>query len=171
MLSKLKLENIGQIICFSSYKGGLGVKLQEALGRPIQIRHHCLSHRYDLVTDNAMEGFSIFNYFDSAMRALYSFYSVSHKRRNSLHEFLDFINKPTFRLNAIFNVRWIASFRNAVDKLMKHISPLVGHFDFILKNLKDFVRDKQDAFKLKVSTMKGALCLLPIKTSYVVSIR
>ena len=98
--------SIGQIYVISSYKGGLGVKLQEALGRPIQIRHHCLSHRYDLVTDNAMEGFSIFNYFDSAMRGLYSFYSVSHKRMNSLIEFLNFVNMPKFRLAAIFDVKY-----------------------------------------------------------------
>ena len=158
--------SIGQICVFSSYKGGLGVKLQKALGRPIQIRHHCLSHRYDLVTDNAMEGFSIFNYFDSAMRALYSFYSVSHKRMNSLLEFLKFVNMPKFRLAAIFDVRWIASFRNAVEKVKKNINPLVGHFNFILNNLKDFVQNKRAAFRLKVQTMKDfltnkfAMCLL-----------
>ena len=140
-----------------SHKGGLGVKLQNELGRPIQIRHHCLAHRFDLITDNAMEKFSIFNYFDSAMRSLYSFYSVSHKRLNSLKEFLKAIHMPKFRLGAIFNVRWIASFRSAVAKVKNNFYPLVEHFNYILNNLNEFVKDRKDAFKLKVETMKDFL--------------
>ena len=30
----------------TGYKSGLGKRMEKAIGRPIRIRHHCLSHRY-----------------------------------------------------------------------------------------------------------------------------
>ena len=150
-------------------KSGLGVELEKELGRKIEVKHHCLSHRYDLMTEGAMKKFAMFDYFEKGLKSTYSFYHVSHKRQNSLNEFVKEINEPKFRLATIFDVRWISSFRIAVDKVKNHYRALVKHLDFISENIDRFVSGNMETierFENKVEgikdflTNKFALCLM-----------
>ena len=138
---------------FSGKKSGLGVQLEKEFKRPIPVKHHCLAHRLDLVTEAAMESFDIFANLEKYLRNLISFYHVSHKRMNDLIEFVKAINEPKFRLSTIFDVRWIASFKIAVEKVLKHISPLEKHLDYIVKNPKEFTKNKPAALQEKVKPL------------------
>ena len=139
---------------------GLGRVLEREIGRKIDIKHHCLAHRYDLMTENSMKGFSMFDYFEKGLKSAYSFYHTSHKRQNSLNQFVKEINEPKFRLATIFDVRWISSFRIAVDKVKKHYMALVKHLDFVFDNIQMFVSGNAETierFENKVQNIKDFL--------------
>ena len=118
------------------------------------------------MTESAMEEFSMFEYFERALKALYAFYHASHKRQNSLNEFLKEISEPLFRLAAVFDVRWMSSFKIAVDKVKNNWANLVKHLDFLLENIREFGGKNPDVFESKVEghrdflTNKYAVCLM-----------
>ena len=151
---------------FLSHKSGLGVQLEKEFGRTIPIKHHCLSHRTDLMTESAMEEFCMFENFEINLKTTYSFYKASHKRQNSLNEFMKEISEPLFRLAAVFDVRWMSSFKIAVDKLKNNYANLVKHLDFLLENIREFGGKNPEAFESKVEgikdfmTNKYAICLM-----------
>ena len=113
-----------------------------------------------------MEEFCMFENFESNLKTTYSFYKASHKRQNSLNEFMKEISEPLFRLAAVFDVRWMSSFKIAVDKLKNNYANLVKHLDFLLENIREFGGKNPEAFESKVEgikdfmTNKYAICLM-----------
>ena len=59
---------------------------------------------------SAMKEFYPFMNIEKHLNMIYSFYSTSHKRSNSLKEFLDMRDLAQFKLNYIFTVRWVSIF-------------------------------------------------------------
>ena len=74
-----------------------------------------------------------------------------------MNQFVIAINEPKFRLASVYNVRWIASFRIAVDKLKNNYKALVKHLKFVLDNIKDFIKNKPAAFRKKVESIRDFL--------------
>ena len=120
---------------------GLGVLIGKAFDYEIPVRHHCFSHRLELIIEAVMEMFPIFGHFDQLLKDIYSFYHLSHKRQNSLNEHCDEIGESRFRLAQIFEVRWISSQRLAIEKVMNHYYALVTHLIKVKNNARDFVQN------------------------------
>ena len=99
--------------------------------------HHCMAHRMNLVFSNSMKMFTSFHNVEKLANRLYKvcflilssflllidillillkyfhlfqFYSVSHKRSNSLADFLKMENDANFHLSYVFDVRFVKTF-------------------------------------------------------------
>lgn len=66
-----------------------------------------MAHRFNLVFGNSMKMFTSFHNVERLANKLYRFYSVSHKRSNSLADFLKMENDSRFHLSYVFDVRWV----------------------------------------------------------------
>ena len=107
--------------------GDMGTKLEIALNIKIAVKHHCLSHRLQLVVKNSMEEYEEFSELEVYVQKYYTFYKVSHKRYNDLLEFLEEISQPTFRLLRIFDVRWLDSHKRAINIVLQNWYALHEH--------------------------------------------
>ena len=131
--------------------------MEKEFQRKIPVKHHCLSHRLDLVTDETMKVFPVFGTFEKCLKEIFTFYHVSHKRQNSLNTFVQELQEPQFRLSSIFDVRWISSFKIAIDKIRNNYFGLVSHLDHIFENVRDFTTKNFESFELKVGLMADFL--------------
>ena len=70
---------------------------------------------------------------------------MSHKRLNALFQLLQEIGHDKFRLNSIFDVRWVSSHHRAYLKLLDHWFELVQFFDdMMIKYLREFSKATTD---------------------------
>ena len=66
---------------------------------------------------------------ESDFKAVYAFYYVGgHKRKNDLIGFLDGVK---IHLSSIFEVRWVASEKKAVDKLILYYQQIMAHLQHV----------------------------------------
>ena len=105
-------------------QGGLGRKLEDWTNRPL-VKVHCLAHRINLVIRRSFDKNDklkfMFN-LESHIKEVYAFYFVGgHKRKNDLIGFLDGVK---IHLTSIFEVRWVASEKKAVDNLIRYYKPI-----------------------------------------------
>ena len=115
-------------------QGGLGRKLEDWTNRPL-VKVHCLAHRINLVIRRSFDKNDklkfMFN-LESHIKEVYAFYFVGgHKRKNDLIGFLDGVK---IHLTSIFEVRWVASEKKAVDNLIKYYKPIVRHLHKITED-------------------------------------
>ena len=97
-------------------RNGLKVKMEEYLGRTI-LGVHCHAHRIQLAVGRAFKDVEEMKALERVANDLYVFYfSFSHKRKAHLEEFT---NTEHFRLNYIFDVRWVSSEFQSIERIIK----------------------------------------------------
>ena len=133
-------------------KAGLGVKLQEVVGRPLVIQH-CLAHRLHLAIRNVFQSKKEFKYmfhFESLLKKLYQFYyNKGHKRKAHLREMMEDVDEEIFTLNNILEVRWIASEKSAVDRVIRHYPVIIKHLMEVSESGGFDKKTKQSAKNIK----------------------
>ena len=93
-----------------------------------------------------MKKYDTFKNIEKYVNRLYSFYSKSHKRHNSLREFLKALNKPQFSLSKIFDIRWVSSQLISMLKITSNHEVLLKHLGAITMS-KDFSKKSKTEAK------------------------
>ena len=114
--------------------GGLGKKLGTYVDRTL-VSVHCMAHRLNLVIrraftkDNALK--FMFN-LESLVKEIYGFYYVGgHKRKSHMAGFFDGVQVS---LSSIFEVRWVASEKRAIVKLIRYYPYILMHLKEVTTN-------------------------------------
>ena len=128
-----------------STRSGLSTRLVQFLGRPI-VKIHCLAHRLHLGAKWSLKNVL---FVQSMTNEIYKFYfGHSHKRRAHI---LQFSGLDDFYLNYIFDVRWVASERRALQRFYEK-------FDVIVADLKMVIEQTNMEFdQLTISKATGIL--------------
>ena len=142
-------------------KNGLGKKLNDFAKNPL-IEHHCLAHRLHLAIRRAFTAkpeLKFMFHLESMLNSLYSFYYGSgHKRKAHLMKLAK--DSPISDLNYIFEVRWIASEKRAVEKVLKG-------YEVFFEDLQE-IKDSEDFDDKTRSKAAGLFKLLENKNIFIV---
>ena len=96
------------------------------------VQIHCLAHRINLVIRRSFDkddALKFMFHLESQIKAVYGFYYVGgHKRKNDMIGFLDGVK---IHLSSIFEVRWVASEKKAVDKLILYYQQIMAHLTHV----------------------------------------
>lgn len=88
----------------------------------------------ELIFGGAMKRFETFKNIEKYVNRLYSFYKKSHKRNNSLRDFLKAQSKTPFSLSKIFDIRWVSSQLISMLKLTSNYEMLLKHLALITQS-------------------------------------
>lgn len=105
--------------------GTAAILKKECLG---MIAIHCIAHRLALASSQASNQFPALTRYKKTLIAIYSHFSHSSLRLNTLHEVQNVLDDPRLRYKPIYDVRWL-SFYNAVNTVKRTLSSLLAYFE------------------------------------------
>ena len=106
--------------------------LKKAIGKDDLITHKCLAHRLETVLKHSYKLCPNCELVNLLLKELYSFYSRSPKRNDSLQKLCDRNNKNRFKPRRVLVVRWVASHFIAGRIVYLNYNTIVEHMDHIL---------------------------------------
>lgn len=108
-----------------------GVAAQLKNHYPLLNSFHCMAHRLELATADALKAVTATNHFEIFISELHNVYSQSPKLRAQLQSAAEDINTVVQRIGYIFSIRWVASSGRTVDAVWKSYAALVKHFQTV----------------------------------------
>ena len=122
-------------LLYNLYPQGIGKLFQDACGAHKFMIIHCSAHRAELVFKHAMENYPTFAKIEKMVNQLYTYYKSSGKRLGDLHDFAEHHNARLVALTYIYDVRWVTSHKDAMQRVVTNIPVFVPHMDLVVRNL------------------------------------
>ena len=85
---------------------------------------HCIAHRLALACNSAEKQVAFCKYVENIMKSVYSFFSNSSKRIDTLHKYQEILEHPVLKIKQIYEIRWL-SWHEAVKNLCLSIEALM----------------------------------------------
>jgi len=89
---------------------------------------HCMAHRLELATKNAVDNVNEVSHFRSFIDELYKIYSMSPKNQAELQCIADTLAIELMKVKKVFDLRWVFSSFVAVRSVLRDYPALFKHF-------------------------------------------
>ena len=110
---------------------GLAVRIRRAVKHPIYVIH-CSAHRLQLALDHALDSHPFKTIYVKFVNDIHNFYmSHSYARYKSLKDTALKQNLKLYKLNRIFDIRWVQSEANCIRNLIRNWPILVENLNDI----------------------------------------
>src|SRR5436853_1653879 len=103
-------------------RSGVAAKIAER--NPHLFTTHCIAHRLALACNSAEKQSSFCKHVENTMKSIYSFFSSSSKRQETLRQYQTILDHPILKIRQIHEIRWL-SWYEAVKNLCLTIEPLM----------------------------------------------
>ncbi|PAA88322.1 hypothetical protein BOX15_Mlig021755g1 [Macrostomum lignano] len=119
-------------------------------------QHHCAAHKLELSIYHAFENFPYMQHLDTSINSLYKFY-MRHatKRKASLLETSEVLDKVFYELKRIYRIRWVASEVSALDVIRKSYYLLLTNLENIISTSSDFDDESKATASGLLKTLKN----------------
>ena len=103
-------------------RNGIAIKIAER--NPYLFTTHCIAHRLALACNSAEKQVFFCKHVENIMKSVYSFFSSSSKRQETLRQYQTVLDHPILKIQQIHEIRWL-SWYEAVKNLCLTIEPLM----------------------------------------------
>jgi len=105
---------------------GVGTRLKAKF--PNVVLWHCLNHRLELAVGDSIKAVDGFYHIQALFDKIYCCYSYSAKLQRELQEIATKLEIEIKKIGKVFDVRWVASSRRAVNALVHNYAAVYQHF-------------------------------------------
>ena len=103
-------------------RNGVATKIAER--NPYLFTTHCIAHRLALACNSAEKQVFFCKHVENIMKSVYSFFSSSSKRQETLRQYQTVLDHPILKIRQIHEIRWL-SWYEAVKNLCLTIESLM----------------------------------------------
>ena len=115
----------------SDEKGFVNI-FKDKVGNPKIVTMKCFAHRLELVLKHSAKNCSNCKDIAEFLKALYSFYSRSSKRKDSLLKYCERLGVKCYTPKKVLEVRWVTSHYRAAQVVYLNYDILLGHLQHML---------------------------------------
>ena len=108
--------------------------LKKAIGKEQLITHKCLAHRLETILKHSYKECPNCEIVNALLKELYSFYSRSPKRNDSLQKLCSREDVKRFKPRRVLVVRWVSSHFIAARIVYFNYDTLMKHMEFIMNS-------------------------------------